>query len=502
MKTNAILRIILWSLVIVILLGILLAGMGFNILRRDTTLAATMVPLDEASVTQIRSGKATAIVNVRKNPTSTSEVVGALDRGEAVEVLRTETVNGQEWGYLPDYEGWVRMEYVNVQEAVSGESAAITPVEEAIPDESAYAFGNGASAAVTQDIAQNVNIRSTPSMTGEVLGQLEPGEEIRVVRAETINGKEWAYITEPKEGWVVMEFIDIGTPAPASALAPQSDNGIHFSTQEVSRISINWASGKITVEPTDGPDIIILEKNPDSKYPMEIMGHNDKLTINFSEKTTLKNGLGLNFNFKSLRKDLTIQVPNGFSLKELELDAASTDLEVHDLTISKVEIDTASGDSTFINCNVEKLDIDSASGDVIFKGSLDKLDFDAASANFEGVFTNVPSQLTMDSMSGKLEITLPPDAGFTLTQDGMSHNFSSDFKTTSKNGSQIHGDGFCRINVDGMSSQVAIHMGDTTPTATEAPTVPSTTEASTSSTAPTASRTTHHTEPETHHPEN
>lgn len=478
MKTNAILRIILWSLVIVILLGILFAGMGFNIFRRDTVAAATMVPLDEASVPQNYTGIATAVVNVRKTPTATSEVVGALDKGEPVEVLRTETVNGQEWGYLPAYEGWVLMEYVNVQEAVSGDSAS--------------ASGNGASAAVTQDIAQNVNIRGTPSMMGEVLGQLEPGDEIRVERAETINGQEWAYITEPKEGWVVMEYIDIGTPA------PQNDNGTHLSTQDVSRISINWVSGKITVEPADVTDVIVQDENPDSKYPTVITNRSGKLTIDFSENTVF-NGFGLNFNSKGLRKDLTIYVPRDFSLKELELDAASTDLEVHDLTIGEVEIDTASGASTFINCNIEKLDIDSASGDMIFKGSLDKLDFDAASANFEGVFTNVPSQLTMDSMSGDLDITLPPDAGFTVKQDGMSNKFSSEFNTTTRNGSYVHGSGACRIEVDGMSNNINIRMGEAASAATEAPTVPSTTEPSTSPTVP---DTTHHTEPQNHHPEN
>lgn len=488
MKNNAIVRIILWSLVIVILLGILFAGLGLYLPifhRREAVVEATMAMLspDEASVIRNCTGTATEKVNIRKSPSLTSEAIGVLEAGEPVQILRTETINGKEWGFIPDLEGWVVMEYVKVDEAVSGESA--------------YAFGNGASATVTQDIAQNVNIRSEPSMMSGVLGQLEPGEKIRVERTETVDGHEWAYITEPKEGWVIMEVIDIGTPA------PQSDNSAHFSTDEVSRISIDWVSGKITVEPADVTDIIILDETPDSKYPTVMKLQNGKLAIDFCKDNSITGwGFSMNLGMR-LRKDLTIQVPRDFSLKELELDAASTNLEVHDLTIGEVDINTASGASTFLNCAVDKLDVDTASGDVIFKGSLDTLKFDAASANFTGVFSNVPSRMDIDSASGDLDVTLPPEAGFSVKLDGMSTDFTSEFDTVNRNGSYVHGDGACRIEMDAMSGDITIRMGaatvpesPTVPTAPEAPTAPTVPE------APTVPGAIHHTEPETHHPEN
>ena len=57
----------------------------------------------------------------------------------------------------------------------------------------------------------------------------------------------------------------------------------------------------------------------------------------------------------------------------------------------------------------------------------------------------------------RLEITLPEDAGFTLSIDAMSDDFESDFETTMRNGNYVCGDGRCRINVNALSGDVVIH---------------------------------------------
>lgn len=45
---------------------------------------------------------------------------------------------------------------------------------------------------------------------------------------------------------------------------------------------------------------------------------------------------------------------------------------------------------------------------------------------------NVPNLIKMDSMSGDLTLTLPEGAGFTVSLDAMSSDFSSDFPTVKK----------------------------------------------------------------------
>lgn len=246
----------------------------------------------------------------------------------------------------------------------------------------------------------------------------------------------------------------------------------------VREIEIEWVAGDIIIQPIDTDVISISESDvSDSKYQMVWKEKNQKLEIHFCEETLIS-GFGIKFD-SEVNKDLYIYVPREWVCDSLEIDAASATVEINDLTIHSVDIDGASGTCDFENCHLVDLDIDTASGDVTFSGSLDTLDFDAASASFVGDFTNTPSRIDMDGMSGSLDIALPDNCGYTLSVDGMSSTFRSDFQGTEmKNNSHVYGDGRCRINVDGMSCDVTIRKGAVTSLpgeATLAPTQESTT---------------------------
>ena len=232
-----------------------------------------------------------------------------------------------------------------------------------------------------------------------------------------------------------------------------------FSATEVREIEIEWVAGDILIQPHDTDTIVIREDgNFDAKYAMVYSCREGELKIQFCEEGVSKY-FGVNTR-SDLTKDLTIYVPRDWQCESLELDVAAAKVEVNDMTIQEVDFDGASGACEFENCTVKELDIDTASGDVRFIGELDILDCDAASASVYAVLSNTPSRLDMDSMSGDLDITLPADAGFTLSMNAMSSDFSSDFETSMKNGNYVCGDGRCRINVDCMSGDVAIRMAE------------------------------------------
>ncbi|MBQ8833696.1 MAG: DUF4097 family beta strand repeat protein [Oscillospiraceae bacterium] len=236
-----------------------------------------------------------------------------------------------------------------------------------------------------------------------------------------------------------------------------SEESLIFDPKDVEDLEIEWAAGSIILQPADVEEITITESDvSDEKYAMRWKLVNRKLTIQFSEDTIF--GIGITVNTK-LTKDLYIQVPRDWVCRSLEIDAASATLEVCDLTIGEVELDTASGVCRFDNCTVDSIDMDTASGDIRFSGSLNTLDFDGASAGIYAQLTNTPNRMDIDTMSGDLDLTLPADTGFIVSLDAMSGGFSSDFETTTKNGSYIHGDGRCRINVSAMSGDVIIRMG-------------------------------------------
>ncbi len=229
---------------------------------------------------------------------------------------------------------------------------------------------------------------------------------------------------------------------------------------QVHSIAINWAAGNIVMEPGDVEEIQFWEEGSNSKYPLTWSHRNGKLELHFSEENA-GHWLGIHIG-SELIKNLFIRFPKDWVCSELELDAASATLEVRELTIREVEIDTASGTCDFINCEVNTMDIDTASGDVEFSGKLNSLECDAASASFRGELTNVPSRIDMDSMSGDLKVTLPEDAGFTVKLDAMSSDFSSDFETVSRDGQFVHGDGYCRIDMNAMSGDIYIRKASPT----------------------------------------
>ncbi len=240
---------------------------------------------------------------------------------------------------------------------------------------------------------------------------------------------------------------DVGTESSAGAV----DASI------VKEIHIDWASGSIVVQPGDTTEITFSETYSGGNYqPMSWKQVGEELTIQHSPSSVNFFGFGVNIDSG---KDLVITVPRDWNCRELELDVASANVEIKDMTIAELSFDGASGTCNMENCAVTELDIDTASGDVIFSGTLNTLDFDGASSSFIAVLSNTPASLDMDAASGDLDITLPEDCGFTAEIDALSGDFVSDFPTITRNGCHIYGDGRCRITVDGMSGDVTVRKG-------------------------------------------
>lgn len=234
-----------------------------------------------------------------------------------------------------------------------------------------------------------------------------------------------------------------------------------FVSSQIRNIEIEWAAGDITIQPDENAtDIQITEYSPSgSDYPMVCRQSGQTLKIQFSEESIKFPSFGIS---TDISKDLVITVPADWGCETLEIDAASAQVDIHDLQINEVDFDGASGMLILDHCDIVMLDIDTASGDVEFSGTLNDLDFDAASSSFRGEFTESPQHLYMDTMSGDLELILPENRGFTCQLDAMSGSFSSDFETETNNGTYICGDGYCEIQVSAMSGDVEILKGITT----------------------------------------
>ena len=319
----------------------------------------------------------------------------------------------------------------------------------------------------------DINIRSAPETGAAATGMLLKGDWVDVVREETVDGTAWSYISNPKEGWVLSEYLESGfipaSPEPAprdpevreaaatesvTEPAPKTPEVHSFRPDRVRELDIEWVSGTVILRVWDKDPIQVSETGVTDKVgPMICRLKEDTLSIDFSkEKDTFLSVTDTD----SRQKQLTVYVPADWSCQSLDLETASADLLAEGLNIGEMDFEGASGTCRFHSCSIDQLEMDTASGDILYTGTLQQLEVDAASANVTAVLSNVPRRLSMASASGNLDITLPKNAGFTLTPEGLSTEFTSDFATWKQGRDHVSGDGSCRILLNVLSGNVVI----------------------------------------------
>lgn len=204
------------------------------------------------------------------------------------------------------------------------------------------------------------------------------------------------------------------------------------SADAVSKLEIDWAAGSITVKAADTDTITITESgNFSDKYAMSYDVEGSTLSIDYA-KTNYT--IGMN----SLpSKDLMITVPQDWYCEALEIDGAALDVEITDVSVNAIELDGASMEFSF-------------------NGALNQLDCDGASCELDVTSSVNLSRIDISGASCKLNLTIPTESGFQVQMEGLGCKFESDVDYTLSYGAYLHGDGHCRINVDGLSCSVSI----------------------------------------------
>lgn len=122
MKRNAINRIIIWCLVLVILLGLLLLGLNwrgglFGVTEIEATKAHDIGNSSSISATVIKDSW------LLNSPAPDAQQKSHLSTGTTVHVTRQELINGSQWAYVdsPD-SGWIAAESLRIEDSASGDS--------------------------------------------------------------------------------------------------------------------------------------------------------------------------------------------------------------------------------------------------------------------------------------------------------------------------------------------------------------------------------------------
>lgn len=116
MKRNAILRIIIWSICLVLLCSMLIGMLclrAFRIRSQNNT-EYMEVTSPNSSAQNYLDRTALDEINVRREPKTDGSVVGILHTGDVVKVQKEEVVQQIPWLYITSpVEGWVQSQYIS-----------------------------------------------------------------------------------------------------------------------------------------------------------------------------------------------------------------------------------------------------------------------------------------------------------------------------------------------------------------------------------------------------
>ncbi len=231
-------------------------------------------------------------------------------------------------------------------------------------------------------------------------------------------------------------------------------------------LDIDWASGNIVIESGEVSEISFRQLGSSDSQPVLTYRENGGTLELCCDMPAISIGF-----VSTPKADLVITVPGDWKCRSLNMDSASVHVRVADLTVDTVDLDGASGSYRFENCTIGTLDMDGASNTLYVQGLVNRMYCDGMSINITLSLPVAPRELTIDGMSGRLELTLPAgSSGFRVEMEGMSSRFSSDFETVSPSrNTYVYGDGLCQISVSGMSNSVSIRKADES---TSYPTLP------------------------------
>ena len=70
-------------------------------------------------------------------------------------------------------------------------------------------------------VKDQLNVRSSPSTGAKIIGYLDPGMEVEIIKTETYMGVEWALI---REGWIVLDYVEMNNGSNSGEEEDTPDN--------------------------------------------------------------------------------------------------------------------------------------------------------------------------------------------------------------------------------------------------------------------------------------
>ncbi len=225
----------------------------------------------------------------------------------------------------------------------------------------------------------------------------------------------------------------------------------------VNKININWNEGRIKFVDKKNDDIIIEEIGENGEYiksPLTYSTNNGTLTIDYSDKKTIKNynkDLIIYYDFNILLEELnftsyfsTIYLKNQ-SIQKLNINSNLLHLSLDSCKISELEINAKSNSSNLLKNKIEQVKMNCSAGYINFSNNITKsFIFNSHSVNL--IFKqNSFDSCYIDNYFGKNQLSLNGNVGFIMNL--VSKTFSFDFETINYLNSYFYLDGKNKITI-------------------------------------------------------
>lgn len=227
-------------------------------------------------------------------------------------------------------------------------------------------------------------------------------------------------------------------------------------TEGVRGIAIDWAAGSVDVQPSDGDTIELIETADRGLTKAQAMRWK-------VEGGTLKVDYGGWMSCLSFTsKHLTVKVPRALaaSLETLDIDGASGDYHVADMSSRTFDFDLASGKLEAERLAGDELKVDLASGKATVDVQVtEKVRLHTASGRADiALRETMPHTIDADLASGTVVVSVPQNDGFTARVDKASGQFTTEFETTMQGDNlYVHGNGSANVDVDLASGSFALN---------------------------------------------
>lgn len=187
-------------------------------------------------------------LNIRKNPTNTSEDIGDLKKGEKVTVLEktVETTDKETktWGKISKdgITGWINLAYTTLEDTNNNTET---------PKDPAVGSGVRTGKIINVPAGMNVNVRAAAGVNNTLVTSLPNGTAVKVYEQVDVNNATWAKIDQ---GWVYMYYIQLDAVSSGSNTGNTTNNNTG-STGTTSGKSVGIVNSNIDLNVRSGPGV-------------------------------------------------------------------------------------------------------------------------------------------------------------------------------------------------------------------------------------------------------